>query len=147
MVLTKITKKAFTIMEIMTVVIIVGVIAVFSIPNFTRAMEKAYEDDAISQLAAIHTANEIYRAQDGNFWPASDTASHPVSDINSALGLSIIPNGMDYACRCTNLAGVPAVCAAYSCTASRQSGTCVVTITQAALSTTNPSNSASCVGL
>ena len=131
-------KKAFTMMEIMTVVTIVGVIAVFAIPNFTKTMETSYEQDGITQLRAIHAASDIYKAQNGTYWPG-DGSTYALTDINSNLGLSIMGNGMTYSC--TGVAGG----GSYSCTATRAS--CTITVTQLALSTTtpNPSMSAGCV--
>ena len=126
-------------MEIMTVVIIVGVIAIFAIPNFTKTMDKSYEQDAITQLTAIHAANDIYKAQNGAYWPA-DGSHYSLSQINSSLGLSIMGNGMQY--DCIGAGGG----SSYTCTSTRPSGTLLVTLTQAPLSTANPAVSTSCSG-
>lgn|SRR3989338_2438840 len=126
-------KKAFTIMEVMTVVIIVGVIAVFAIPNFSKTMEKSYEQDALTQLTAIHAAQDIYRAQTGAYW--SPGVTYDVTAINSNLGLSIMENGMQYTCY-DDLSG------GYFCFAIplSGSGSFCVTLTEDALSATNPKN-------
>jgi prepilin-type N-terminal cleavage/methylation domain-containing protein len=136
------TKKAFTIMEIMTVVIIVGVIAVFAIPNFRKTMSNSYQQDAITQLTSIHAAEEIYRAQNnGQYWPLS-ASTYTLSDINTNLGLGILANGMTYTCS-GNASGTT-----YTCNATRASGALNVQVTQAALSTTsvppNPQVVSSC---
>ena len=134
-------KKAFTMMEIMTVVIIIGVIAVFAIPNFTKTMESSYQQDAVTQLTAIHAAQEVYKAQNsGKYWPP-DGSSYDLTAINSNLGLSIMANGMTYACTGTNGS-------TYSCTGNRISGSSstTVTVTQDPLSTTNPTVSSSGLG-
>jgi len=111
-------KKAFTIMEVMTVVIIVGVIAVFAIPNFSKT---------------IHAAQDIYRAQTGAYW--SPGVTYDVTAINSNLGLSIMENGMQYTCY-DDLSG------GYFCFAIplSGSGSFCVTLTEDALSATNPKN-------
>lgn len=129
-------KRAFTIMEVMTVVIIVGVIAVFAIPNFSKTMTQSHEQDTMTQMTALHAANEIYRAQNGGYWPP-DASTYNLAAINSALGLSILSNGMNYGCVGNTGAG-------YTCTANRPSGDLIVVVTEAALSATNPQVTSSC---
>ena len=106
-------KKAFTMMEVMVVVIILSVMASFAIPNFTRTIERTHRDDAINQLIAINSANRIYRARNGRYWPP-DTSTYNLGQINDNLGLNVIANGMTYTCR-GMVAGTD-----YDCTAIRQ---------------------------
>ncbi len=105
-------KKAFTMMEVMVVVIILSVMASFAIPNFTRTIERTHRDDATNQLIAINSANRIYRARNGRFWPP-DTNTYNLALINTNLGLNIIASGMTYTCRGT------ATGTTYDCTAAR----------------------------
>lgn len=135
-------KKAFTLMEMMAVVVIVGVIALFAIPNFSKTMEGSYEQNAGTQLTSIHAANNIYNAQNGTYWPVDASPTHTVTDINTNLSMSIMENGMTYNCSCTSFNGATSVCDAYACTATR--GSCVITVTNNSLSTTNPSSTAAC---
>ena len=122
--------------ELIVVVIIMGAIAGFAIPNYVKSMETARAQDAEFQLQTIHAANEIYEARIGNIWP-SDTNTYAVADINSNLGLNIIEDGMTYTCT-----GNPP--GAYSCSAARDGGSFTLTVTEAALSGSNPSCSGSC---
>ena len=125
------TPKAFTLMEIMIVVIIMGIMAAFAIPNYGKSVAQTYLQDAIIQLSAIRTANQVYFARTSSYWPNSGE-THGVDEINTALSLNLIENGLKYNCA----AGAPAT---YSCTATRLgTSTFTVTITQAALSDTNP---------
>ena len=122
-------------MEIMAVVVIVGIMAVFAIPNFSKTVEKSHEQDAVTQLIALHGANEVYRAQNGVYWPPDDLTGDTVAKINAALGLNLIESGMTYLC-ITN--GLP-YGQTYYCRATRvPSGSFMVTVTQAPLSTGNP---------
>ena len=120
-------------MEIMIVVITVGAIAAFAIPNFTKSVEQSHRTDATNQLTAIYSAQQIYQAQTGNYWPQS-TSSQDVILINSNLKLNIIQNGMTYSCT-----GVVAG-TSFTCDAAKGSpASYTVRVTQAALDAANPS--------
>lgn len=87
------TEHGFTLMEMMIVVVLVGILAAFAIPNYDKAVKKAYERSAITQLTTIHAANEIYRAQNGTYWPSSLADA---DEINTALDINIIPENVNY---------------------------------------------------
>jgi prepilin-type N-terminal cleavage/methylation domain-containing protein len=79
----------FTLMEIMIVVILIGVLAAFAIPNYSKAVQKGRERSASVQLMATHAANKIYFAQNGVYYPSS-LADYTL--INTAFGINIIPD-------------------------------------------------------
>ncbi len=126
---------SFTLTELMIVVVIIGIIAGFAIPNFTRAVERAHRRDAVVQLTNVHAANQIFRAENGSYWPSADNQN--LAAINAALDLSILPNGMTYEC---DIGGGP-VGTTFTCTAVRDAPapSFTVTVTQAPVSGTNPS--------
>lgn len=125
-------------MEIMVVVIIVGVIAGFAIPNFSKSVDQSHYQDAVIQLSAIRSANQVYYARTATFWPP--TNNNDVTAINTALSLNIIENGLTYNCdKGTN----PAT--QFTCTAIPTGGAYTVTVNEAPLSSPgNPSCSGSC---
>jgi len=90
--------RAFTLIELMIVLVILGLIAAFAIPNYNNAITASRMDDAEIQLRAIHAANRIYRLQSTNsqYWPTS--ANQDINAINTNLGLNIIPNNITYQC-------------------------------------------------
>lgn len=53
--------KAFTLTEIMVVLVIVGILTLIALPNLTGLFTKAYEIEAQTQLKAIHTFQQSYR--------------------------------------------------------------------------------------
>lgn len=104
----------------MVIVVIVGIMAGFAIPNYARSMERSHRRDAENNLLVIHAAQQLYAARnDGLYWGNGDLAA-----INSNLDLNILSNGMTYAC-----AGGGAT---YTCTAARNGGwVFTITITEA----------------
>jgi type II secretory pathway pseudopilin PulG len=80
------TIQAFTIMEVMLSVLILGIIAAFVMPNFAMTLQKNYEKDMISKIQLISEANRLYRAQHGEYLPGSGVN---LDALNTALKLSI----------------------------------------------------------
>ena len=102
--------EAFTIIELIIVVTLIGVMAAFVIPNYNKAIAKAYRKDATVNLQAIYAAQKIYYNTNGSYYTGADVGS-----INSQLGLGIMPTGSTtYSCS----GG-----AAFTCTASLSDGT------------------------
>ena len=112
--------KAYTLTELVIVITILGIIAGFAMPNYNKAIERSQRRDGDIQLKAIHVANQIYRAQNGNYWPTAG-GSFDLTDINNNLGLNIISNGLTYACSSSDGG------ATYTCTATRNGWTLGVT--------------------
>lgn len=55
-------RRAFTLVEIMIVVAVIGLLSAIAIPNILRARLNANESAAITSLRAISTASEMYRS-------------------------------------------------------------------------------------
>ena len=117
--------KAFTLTELLIVVTLIGIIAAFAIPNYSKTIDRAHVRDAVTQLTSIWSANKIYKVQNGQYWPP-DTNSHLIAEINLTLGLGIIENGMTYSCVQGANPGTT-----FTCTATR--GAITVTVTEAAI--------------
>ena len=81
-------------MELMVVVIIVGIMAAFAVPSYTKANNKAEERQMIVNLRSIIAAQEIYKAQKGDYWPAGayavPTGNQGLPQLNTDLKLNII---------------------------------------------------------
>lgn len=56
-------QKGFTLIELMIVVAIIGILAAIAIPNFMRFQAKSKQSEAKTNLGAIGTTAEAYRAE------------------------------------------------------------------------------------
>jgi prepilin-type N-terminal cleavage/methylation domain-containing protein len=88
--------KAFTLMEVVIVIVIIGIIAAFGLPNYVKSVARANAKDAAANLRIIASALQVYRAQVGGWPDAADLED--VNEINQTLAVSIIPNNMTYSC-------------------------------------------------
>ncbi len=55
-------KKAFTLLELLIVLVVVGILASISLPKFTSTVERAKADQAANYLRVIRTGEKIYYA-------------------------------------------------------------------------------------
>lgn len=63
-------KKAFTLIEVLIVVIIIGVLAAVAVPTYEQTIETSFGDQAKVVLRVIYTAQRMYRS-DANTYNAS----------------------------------------------------------------------------
>jgi len=89
-------EKAFTLMELIIVIVLIGIMAAFAIPNYAKSVRKSHERDAISQLITLHATNIIYKSQTGEYLQGTALALNGSPSINEDLGTTIIANGMTY---------------------------------------------------
>src|SRR5271157_5862294 len=59
--------RGYTLVEMMIVLVVVGVMISFGIPQFSRALEQARADVAGANLRAIWTAERIYWLDNRNY--------------------------------------------------------------------------------
>jgi general secretion pathway protein G len=76
----KTSRKGFTLVEILIVVIILGILAAIVIPQFTNASEDARKSNMRSQLQTLRSQVELYKLQHrdtppslANFWTQMTT--------------------------------------------------------------------------
>lgn len=65
-------RAAFTLVEILIVVLILGILAMLVMPQFTKATQDARENSCEALLHTIRAQTELYRLQHGGNWPTDD---------------------------------------------------------------------------
>ena len=130
---------AFTLVELMIVVTVMGIMTAFAIPSYTKSIEKSYADDAKENIMTIHAANQNYFAENGKYWPFAAAPDKSLTGINASLRLKIIGNGVTYTCTEGNNGCLVNIgCNNYTCTATRPGGWAfTVTVTQVPISLPN----------
>lgn len=84
-------QSGFSLIELLMVVVIVGALASLAAPGFSKSLERAKVKDAETVLAAIYTAEKIYRLDQGTFGTGpnlSDAANNYMSDPNTSADWS-----------------------------------------------------------
>jgi len=91
------SRKAFTLIEFMIVVVVLGVIASFGIPNYNKSRARLNEKNAIYSLRIIASAMEMYRVRNNGNYPLGADLDN-VGEINTTLDLGTIELSMVYSC-------------------------------------------------
>ena len=60
-------KKAFTLIELMIVVAIIGILAAIAIPNFIKFQCRSKQSEAKGNLKAIYVSEESYRGENDTY--------------------------------------------------------------------------------
>jgi general secretion pathway protein G len=84
-------KSAFTLVEILIVVIILGILAAIVIPQFTSASTEARQNSVRSQLQTLRSQIELYKLQHGDALPDLVTNWNPLLNTTSFGGNSYGP--------------------------------------------------------
>jgi general secretion pathway protein G len=63
--------KAFTLVEILIVVVILGILAAIVVPQFTSASQQAQAGNVATQLQTIRSQIELYRVRNNGAYPPS----------------------------------------------------------------------------
>jgi prepilin-type N-terminal cleavage/methylation domain-containing protein len=88
------SRKGFTLVELAVVIVIIGVLAAFGVPQFLKSVERSKAAEAFNYLSALRAAQERYLAKNGFYydcdtvptdgiWPANATTNDKL-DINQS---------------------------------------------------------------
>lgn len=77
-------KKAYTLLELLIVALIVGILAIIALPLFEKTKERGLDREAISNLKLIQAAERIYQMEAGEY-----LACAGINCINANLKMSL----------------------------------------------------------
>ena len=101
------TRKGFTLIEVLIVVIILGILATIAIPQFAKMTKKARLAEAWTNLAAIRTGESVYYLEEDKYTACLDELDAGESS-SSNFTYSISVSGTDYNASAAGTAGSPA---------------------------------------
>jgi len=120
--------------ELLTAVVIIGILAAIAMPNYLHFVEKARADQAITYLKVIRTGELIYFANN-DLYVRCDNAT----DIKTNLGVEITTEYYTF-----TVLGNSSLTTSFIATARRNNGGATITLTNAntwgGTSTFRPSN-------
>jgi prepilin-type N-terminal cleavage/methylation domain-containing protein len=64
-----ILRRGFTLIELVTVLIVVGILTTLALPMFVKTMETTRAQEAVVALRQIRAAERIYRMQENFYYP------------------------------------------------------------------------------
>ena len=91
-------RKAFTLVEILIVVVILGILAAIVVPQFTNATQDAQAGNIQTQLDTINNQVELYAARNNGRYPDfanaqwSEMTGPPVAGTNNGGYLKAVPS-------------------------------------------------------
>ena len=88
--------SAFTLLELIIVLLIIATTVGFGVPAFRRTMERARDHEALTNLRLIQAAERIYREENTFFFPFEVVTKTAIAEINDRLNLFLNENRWDY---------------------------------------------------
>ena len=98
-------RRAFTMIELLIVIIILGVMAAIAIPRFLETRRRAFTAGMVSDLRTIVSAAESYYSQDGTY------ANYPVPSGSNGATITFTGSANAWRATATHPSAPGLVCA------------------------------------
>ena len=79
------TRKAFTLVEILIVVVILGILAAIVVPQFTNATQDAQQGNLRAQIKEIQNQIELFKARTNSYPTIAELTANPVNPPNDTM--------------------------------------------------------------
>ncbi len=80
------SRKGFTLIELMIVVVIIGILAALAIPRFMQATVKSKQSEVKGILKQIYTMERTYRQENGVYLACADNAGCAAIGVEVPIG-------------------------------------------------------------
>ncbi|MDD5518941.1 MAG: type II secretion system protein [Candidatus Omnitrophota bacterium] len=130
--------KGFTLVELLSVVVIIITLALITIPNYNKARNRALNKEVVFNLKLIAAAERLYRIEQTAYYPFLSGTESGATLLNSNLKLKLNERNWSYSVdRGVTTANVT--------TAKGTRGGCVYTISSSDNFTGDPLKGAGCI--
>ena len=89
-------RKAFTLVEVLIVVIVLGILAAIVVPQFTDASTDAKASSLTTNLQIIRGQIQLYKLQHDDTWPALATFTAQMTTFSKADGTTHATDRTNY---------------------------------------------------
>jgi type IV pilus assembly protein PilA len=75
------SRKGFTLVELAVVIVIIGVLAAFGVPQFLKSVERSKAAEAFNYLSAVRSAQERYLAKQGQYAGSNGSTALDINQV------------------------------------------------------------------
>jgi general secretion pathway protein G len=83
-------KKAFTLVEILIVVVILGILAAIVVPQFTNATQDAQQGNLRAQIKSLQNQIELFKARTNSYPTLAELNANPTDPADGTAGWGIL---------------------------------------------------------